>query len=293
MRRDAAKAADYAARHGVDRWYSDAEALMNDPDINAVYIATPPAFHKEYAIKALRRGLSVYLEKPVTLNAVEAEVIAKVVLESDGKLVAAHYRRALPMFLFVKDLLARKAIGEVRTVQIRTWQPTRPELVRHTEQPWRLDPTLSGGGYFHDLAPHQLDLMLYFFGPPIRMRGLALNQANLSPADDYITGTALFDNNIVLNGSWCFNVAAQDQADECLIAGSEGSIRFPFFGRSVCWRTPEFPDGQVLDFAPPMHIQQPMIEQVVNYFQHKGDNPCSIEEATIVMRVMDAFAHKV
>lgn len=290
MRRDAAKAADYAARHKVGRWYSDAIALMDDPDINAVYIATPPVFHKDYAIEALRRGLSVYLEKPVTLNAAEAEAIAAAVRQSAAGLVAAHYRRALPMFLFVKDLLDRKAIGEIRTVQIRTWQSARPRLVTHTEQPWRLDPALSGGGYFHDLAPHQLDLMLYFFGAPLWMQGIALNQANLSAADDHVAGMALFDNNIVLNGSWSFNVAEPDQADECLIAGSGGSIRFPFFGRAVSWRNSEFPEGKTLDFEHPQHIQQPMIEQVVHYFQHAGDNPCSIEQAIIVMRMIDTFA---
>jgi len=289
MRRDAAKAADYAERHGVGRWYSDASALMDDPGINAVYIATPPAFHKDYAIEALRRGLSVYLEKPVTLNAAEAELIAEAVRQSGSRLVAAHYRRAVPMFLFVKKLLDSKAIGEPRTVQIRMWQSARPGLVTHTEQPWRLDPALSGGGYFHDLAPHQLDLMVYFFGAPTWMQGRALNQANLSAADDHVTGIALFDNSIVLNGSWSFNVAEQDQADECLIAGSEGSIRFPFFGKTVSWYNREYPEGQTMDFEHPRHIQQPMIEQVVNYFLHKGDNPCSIEQAIIVMRMIDAF----
>jgi len=290
MRRDAAKAADYARRHGVGRWYDEATALLDDPGINAVYIATPPAFHKAYAMEALRRGLSVYLEKPVTLNTAEAEAIAEAVQQSRARFVAAHYRRALPMFLFVKELLDRKAIGQVRTVQIRMWQAARPRLVTHTDQPWRLNPALSGGGYFHDLAPHQLDLMLYFFGAPTWMQGGALNQANISTAHDHVTGIALFDNNIVLNGSWSFNVAGRDQADECLVAGSEGSIRFPFFGNSVSWHNNEFPDGQVLNFEHPPHIQQPMIEQVVNYFQHTGDNPCSIEQAIIVMRMIDAFA---
>lgn len=290
MRRDAAKAADYATRHGVSRWYNDADALMRDANINAVYIATPPAYHKDYAVEALSRGLDVYLEKPVTLNAAEAEIIAAAVQQSGRKLVAAHYRRALPMFLFIKDLLNQKVIGEVRTVQIRMWQAPQPRLIAHTDQPWRLNPTLSGGGYFHDLAPHQLDLMLYYFGTPLWMQGRSFNQANLSPADDHVTGTALFNNNIVLNGSWSFNVQEKDQADECLIAGSKGSIRFPFFGKTVWWRHNEMPEGQLMEFEHPPHIQQPMIEKIVDYFQDKGGNPCSIEQAIIVMRMIDAFA---
>src|ERR1700730_9641033 len=65
MRRDAAKAADYAKRHQVPAWYSDAESMINDPAVNAVYIATPPKFHEEYVIAALQKGKLVYVEKPV------------------------------------------------------------------------------------------------------------------------------------------------------------------------------------------------------------------------------------
>ena len=74
MRRNAAKAADYAARHNVGRWYDDADSLLNDAEVNAVSIATPPAFHLDYAIAALKKGLNVYVEKPVTRNAQEARL---------------------------------------------------------------------------------------------------------------------------------------------------------------------------------------------------------------------------
>jgi predicted dehydrogenase len=122
MRRNSAKAADYAKRHHVPKWYGDAEALMDDPAINAIYIATPPASHLDYALEALKRKLPVYVEKPVTLNAQQARQLADAVQHSQARLTVAHYRRALPMFLYVRDLLAQGAIGEVRTVQIRMWQ---------------------------------------------------------------------------------------------------------------------------------------------------------------------------
>jgi predicted dehydrogenase len=113
MRRDAAKAADYAKRHNVGKWYSDAEKLMDDPDVNSVSIATPPAYHLEYALAAIEKGLNVYVEKPVTRNAQEAVEMADAVRQSNAKLVVAHYRRALPMFLHVKNLIDTDAIGEV------------------------------------------------------------------------------------------------------------------------------------------------------------------------------------
>jgi len=265
---------------------------MSDPEINSVYIATPPAYHKEYAIEALKRGLNVYVEKPVTLNKAEAEEIAAALKKSTAKLAVAHYRRAVPMFLFVKDLLDKKTIGDVRTVQIKMWQKSEPKLVAQTEENWRLNPELSGGGYFHDLAPHQLDLMLYFFGEPEKLYGFSLNQANLSPADDHVAGIALFPNNVVLNGSWSFNVDENEEIDECVIVGSEGSISFPFFGKTVVWHNEDEDEIQVVNFEHPQHIQQPMIEHTVAYFQDKGENLCSIDQAILVMNMIDAFTGK-
>ncbi|RKR85431.1 putative dehydrogenase [Mucilaginibacter gracilis] len=292
MRRDAVKAIDYAERHNVGKWYNDATELMSDPEINSIYIATPPSSHKDYAIEALKRGLNVYVEKPVTLNAAEAQEIADALKQSTAKLSVAHYRRAVPMFLYVKNLLDTKAIGDVRTVQIKMWQARKPQLIADSEQNWRVDPALSGGGYFHDLAPHQLDLMLYFFGQPKYMHGISINQAGLSAADDHVAGLALFENNITVNGSWSFNVDDEDQIDECMIVGSNGSISFPFFGKNVIWHNDEEDDIQVIDFVHPEHIQQPMIERVVAYFKNEGENLCSIDDAVIVMKMIDAFTAK-
>lgn len=288
MRRDADKAADYARRHGVANWYSDAGALMNHEGINAIYIATPPDAHADYAIAALNKGFNVYVEKPVTRNAAEARRIAEAVKNRPGqKLTVAHYRRALPMFLKVKDLLENKTIGDIRTVQIRMWQSRKPALIADTAVNWRLQPEVSGGGYFHDLAPHQLDLMLFYFGAPARYHGFSLNQSGAAAADDHVCGEILFKNNTVVNGSWCFNVAENQLTDTCEMVGTKGKITFPFFGNFITYKTDE--EEQTLHFTHPQHIQQPMIEKIVAYFNGSGPNPCSIEEAIVLMDIMDAF----
>ncbi len=287
MRRDAVKAADYAARHHVDRWYADADELLNDVEVNAVSIATPPAFHLEYAIAALKKGLNVYVEKPVTRTSAEAQAMAEAVEAYNGKLTVAHYRRALPMFLYVKDLLAKKAVGDVRTVQIRMWKSIRPDLVANAETNWRVNPELSGGGYFHDLAPHQLDLMLYFFGEPEKYHGYSLNQSNTYPADDHVCGEIVFKNKVVVNGSWSFNVAESQTIDLCEIIGTEGKISFPFFGTWVCLENEA--GKQTENFIHPEHIQQPMIQKIVAYLRGEGPNPCPVEEAVVLMRILDAF----
>ncbi len=290
MRREGAKAADYAKRHNVEQWFDDAEAMMSNAGINTVYIATPPSSHAGYAITALQKGFNVYVEKPVTRNAAEAREIAEVVAKSGRKLTVAHYRRALPMFLHVKSLIDQKAIGDIRTVQIRMWKSQQTEQIAQTDTNWRVDPEQSGGGYFHDLAPHQLDLMLYYFGKPKASHGYSLNQSKTYAADDHVCGEIWFDNGVIVNGSWCFNVAGAQVNDSCEIIGSRGKIVFPFFGNTVTLESNE--RNETVTFTHPQHIQQPMIEKIVAYFNGTGENPCSINEAVTLMEIIDTFTLK-
>lgn len=290
MRRNPEKAADYARRHQVPKWYEAAETLLEDPEINALYIATPPAAHLDYALQAIAKKLPVYVEKPVTLDAGQARQLAQAVHQHQARLTVAHYRRALPMFLYVRELLEKQLIGEIRTVQIRMWQSPRPALIAQSDTNWRVDPAISGGGYFHDLAPHQLDLMLFYFGKPLHYHGFSLNQSGESPADDHVCGQILFQNQVVVNGSWCFQVAESEVTDSCEIIGTRGRISFPFFGREVSWRNET--ESQTKTFQHPSHIQQPFIEQIVAYFKGEGPNPCSIDEALTLMQIMDAFTKK-
>ena len=288
MRRNAQLAADYAQRHKVGKWYSNAAEMMDDPEINAIYIATPPASHLPYALDALKRGLDVYVEKPVTLNAAEARQLSQAVEHTTAKLVVAHYRRAVPMFLYVKKLLDEQVIGDIRTVQIRMWQSAKPALIANVTDNWRVDPALSGGGYFHDLAPHQLDLMLHWFGQPKSYQGYALNQSGVNQSDDHVCGQIVFENKVVVNGSWCFNVAESEAIDICEIVGANGRISFPFFGKQVSWHNNT--DSQTVLFDHPPHIEQPMIEKTVAYFNNQSPNPCAIDEAIVVMDMIDAFS---
>ena len=174
MRRDAEKAKDYAARHQVPKWYNDANALINDQEVNAVYIATPPAFHEEYAIAACNAGKPVYIEKPMALDFVSASNIIAAAKEKNIKLSVAHYRREQPLFKKIQQLLADKIIGEVRFAKLEFYKRslTKEEL-KDPKVAWRVTPSIAGGGLFHDLAPHQLDLMYYFFGEIEKALGFA------------------------------------------------------------------------------------------------------------------------
>lgn len=287
MRRDAAKAADYAKRHGVSKWYSDASALINHPDVNAIYIATPPLQHEEYTIQALAAGKPVYVEKPMTLNAEAAMRMIDASNKYNVKLTVAHYRRAQPMFLKIKALLAEKVIGDIRFVELKMLQPANSEIIAKVDEDWRKNPAISGGGLFHDLAPHQLDLMTFFFGEIQKSNGFSVKQQFASPVDDLVCGQILFKNGIIFSGTWCFSVSKAQQTDICEIYGAKGKISFPMFGNKINLEL----DGhnEQFNFEPLQHVEQPMIEEVVKFFLNTAPNPCSGETALITMELLDRF----
>lgn len=288
MRRHAAKAKDYAQRHGVPKWYDDANALINDADVNAIYVATPPSSHEEYTIAALDAGKPVYVEKPMSINAAAAQRMMKAAHQKNVKLVVAHYRREQAMFKKIKQLLAENTIGDIRFAKLEFYKKslTKEEL-DIPKNTWRVHAGIAGGGLFHDLAPHQLDLMYHFFGEAQKISGIALNQEKLYNADDIVSGNILFKNGVLFNGLWSFNVGEEAEKDVCEIVGSRGKIEFAVFGEAKITMTVEGKKENVL-FNTLQHVQQPMIEKVVDYFLDKGGpNPCSGEDGVKVMEMME------
>ena len=287
MRRDAEKAKDYARRHHVPRWYNDASQLINDPEVNAIYVATPPSAHAEYTLAAIHAGKPVYVEKPMALNYTAAHTMANAAAANNIKLVVAHYRREWPLFKKIKQLLDDKAIGDIRLVRLELYKcPMSHAELAVEKNAWRVDPAIAGGGLFHDLGTHQLDLMYYFFGPAQKLAGIATNQGGNYVADDMVTGSILFENGIVFSGSWCFNADAEN--DHCEIIGSTGKIRFSFFtGNSIALITND--KTTTIRFDALQHVQQPMIEKTVQYFLGETTNPCTAAEGAEIMRWMEAF----
>jgi len=289
MRRDAQRAQDFAQRHQVPEWYDDAEALLKHPEIDDIYVATPPATHREYAVRALQAGKDVYLEKPMAISMEECHHIAEAVKQTGRKLVLAHYRRALPAFMKVRQLLKEQVVGAIKIVEIRVLQPPQTKMIAQTEEPWRTNPAVSGGGFFHDIAPHQLDLLYYYLGKPTSMHGHAFSQAQLYPAEDIVSASMVFSNDIVFQGLWCFTVPEDEASAYCKIIGARGSILFSFSGTEVQLHAEV---EKTFHFELPEHIQQPMVEQVNAYFRGEGDNPCSAEEGLQVMAMLQAVTNR-
>jgi len=267
MRRSGPLAKDYAQRHGVPRWYDNARDLIADPQVNAVYIATPPSSHKEYTLLAAQAGKPVYVEKPMALTTAECAEMIAACKTAGVPLFVAYYRRALPRFVKVKELVDAGAIGEVRYVTVELSQPPPDSVIPGDQLPWRLRPEVSGGGHFVDLAVHTLDFLDYLLGPVADAHGFSANQGGYYAAEDIVCGTFRFTNGILGSGAWCFTSSAA--VDRVNVVGSHGNISFASFANEpVRLNTPARNEEFSIDH--PAHVQQPLIQQIVDELRGTG-----------------------
>lgn len=270
MRRNAALAEDYARRHGVPRWYDAADALIADPEVDAVYVATPPSSHKEYVLACARAGKPVYVEKPMALNMGECEEIIATCRAAGVPLFVAYYRRAMPRFLKVKELIDGGAIGHVRFVTVLLQQKPVPEDIDRTNLPWRVLPEISGGGRFVDMGSHTLDFLDYVFGPIRSAQGHAASRAGFYPAEDTVTATFEFASGVLGAGAW--NFTSYGNRDVTEIVGSLGKVAFSSFdGEPITLETAE--GKEAFRIENPAHVQQPLIQTVVDELNGAGVCP--------------------
>ena len=119
MSRNPDNAISYAERHHIRKWYTDAQELIDDPEINAVYIATPPSSHATFAIMAMRSGKPVYIEKPLASNYEDCVRINRISEQTGVPCFVAYYRRYLPYFKRVKSIVANGILGNIINIEIR------------------------------------------------------------------------------------------------------------------------------------------------------------------------------
>ncbi|MCF8362031.1 MAG: Gfo/Idh/MocA family oxidoreductase [Prolixibacteraceae bacterium] len=288
MRRDAEKAADYAHRHSVKKWYSEAQMLIDDPEVNAVYVATPPSSHAFYAKMAIQAGKPVYIEKPMCRTHTECIEVNQLAKKHDVPVFVAYYRRKLPGFQKVKSLIEQGDIGEVRSVSIQLFKHAQEDDL--SSLPWRVDPSIAGGGHFFDLASHQLDYLDYLLGPVNEVYSVVDNQGGLYPAEDIISASFAFKNGVVGNGSWCFNSSAVNDRDVIEIIGTEGRIEFSCFDFVPVKLVTE--NGiQSFEYKKPKHVQQNMIEHVVKVLRNEEQAVSTGETAVRTNKVMEEIVN--
>jgi 1,5-anhydro-D-fructose reductase (1,5-anhydro-D-mannitol-forming) len=282
MRRNGTLARDYACRHGVPKWYDAADALIADPDVEAVYVATPPYAHRDYTVMAARAGKPVYVEKPMALRFPECQTMIEACRIADVPLFVAYYRRALPRFLKVKEIVDEGRIGQPRAVTVTLYLPHVPSPPGIAD--WHVDPTVAGGGRFVDMGCHTLDFLDYVLGPIRAVHGQATNQAKQYAAEDTVGAVFEFESGVEGIGLWWF--ASPVAVDRTEILGTRGRVAFASFGDSpILLQT----GNQNAEFtiAHPPHVQQPLIQTVVDHLCGVGRCPSSGDSAARTTWVMD------
>jgi predicted dehydrogenase len=292
MRRSASLAESYARRHNVPRWYSSADDLINDPGVNAVYIATPPSSHAAFAIQCMQAGKPVYVEKPMAASYHECLQMNDMAARTGMPLYTAYYRRTLPYFLKVKELVDNEAVGNIQMVTITLHTSPRPEDYQAGNLPWRVNPSIAGAGYFYDLASHQVDLLDFLFGPVAVVHGRCCNRGGLYTAEDTVFATMEMENGVVVQGSWCFVVNPQNQCDNFEIIGSEGRICFSTFHFTPLVIKKNNRQQKYLP-ANPENIEYYLIRAVVEELQGKGQCPSNGINGARANKVMDMILHKI
>jgi predicted dehydrogenase len=261
MRRDGAKAKDFARRHNVPKWYDDAAKLIHDSEIDSVYIATPPKQHEEFTAAIAKAGKPVFVEKPMGRNHIECLHMIEACKAAKVPLFVAFYRRAQPRFQQVKQLIDSGTLGKINAVSVHLSAKMLP--LKPGEKPgWRFDADLNGAGPFMDLACHTLDLLDYFLGPISEVHGFADSQTQAAPVEDIVTSTFRFNSGVLGTGTWCFSTHNPEWKDETTIHGSKGCVTFSTFGKQA--HVLDCPNGPAISDIPfPQHVHQPLIENIV------------------------------
>lgn len=282
------QARDYAQRHQVAKVYETAAQLLDDPDIDAVYIATPPDSHQQFALEVVKRNKPCCIEKPLAPDYPTAKVIVDAFKQANVPLFVAYYRRSLPRFRQIKTWLEHHAIGQVRHI---SWELTKPpnEFDLSGAGIWRTDKAIAYGGYFDDVGCHGLDLFNYLLGNIEMAKGFAVNQQGYYDAMDAITGTWLHPNQVTGCGVW--NFAAEARRDNVKIFGSEGSIEFSVFQELPVKLARMDTTGaaaiEELFIENPDPIQLHHVQNLCDFFSQDIPHPCPGEAGLHANWVMD------
>ena len=264
MRRNREKAEDFARRHSVPRVHADAASLIEDANVDAVYVATPPSTHCELTLQVAGAGKPCLVEKPMATTHAECGRMVDGFRRAGLPLWVAYYRRALPRYLRVRQLLGEGAIGHVTSAHIEVHDRL---AVGERAAAWRFDPAIAGAGLFLDLASHGFDLLDFLLGPVTAAAGFAINTGGTYSAED-VTATAFqIGSGIVGTSVWNFH--AFDKSDRIVITGSTGAIDVPIFtdGDLV------MDQGGRMTVEPirnPPHVHQPLIQTIVDELRGRG-----------------------
>jgi predicted dehydrogenase len=288
------RAQAFAREHDVPRAHADVDAILRADDIDVVYVATMTESHRDLVLRCAAAGKSVLVEKPMGMSHAQCAEMHEACRAAGVRLWVAYYRRALPRFTKVRDLVADGAIGDVRMVVTRHLQRVpSPEEMRGPFWGWRLDPQRSGGGIFFEAVGHALDILDFILGPVVEARAFAANQAGAYPPEDAVSASFRYASGALGSGAWCFSADCDDEGNE--IIGSKGRITFSTFPPLAppAGRPPvpiRLVRGDAIEQFPvgdPPYVHQPLIQSIVDEINGVGACPSTPASAMRTARVID------
>jgi predicted dehydrogenase len=281
MRRDRAKAEDFARRHKVPRVHTHADDLIADPEVDAVYVATPPSTHCELSLRAAAAGKPCLVEKPMAMEHGECLRMVEGFRGAAVPLWVAYYRRALPRYTAVRDLLAGGAIGRVTSARVEVMDRL---ATGDQATAWRFDPAVAGGGLLLDVGSHCVDLLDYLLGEIVEVAGFSVNTGGTYAVEDVTAASFRMAGGVIGTGIWNFN--AGDKRDGMVFAGSLGGLRVPLFHEDdIVVSTPQ--GETVYPIRNPPHVHQPLIQTIVDELHGRGRCESTGESGARATRVLD------
>ncbi len=280
------KAEDYAQRHGIPTWYKDPYEVIRDPEVDIVYIATPPGSHMDYALETFKSGKPVYIEKPMARTREECRIINEAAEKAGIPVFVAYYRRGLEYFKKVKSIIDSETLGKILHINMQQYYPARPEDYDRANLPWRVIPEDAGGGYFHDLGCHALDILFHIFGDPLEVSGKASNVAGLYEPEDTLSASLVLPGELLVTGSWSFVTPEPFQKDLVEVTGEKGKLTFGIFSfKPITLHSGDHKETMAI--IQPEHIQMPLIRTIVSELNGHGHCPSTGRTAEIASGVMD------
>ena len=282
MSRTEARAASFARRHGAKRHYTRFEDLLNDGEVDAVYVATPPHVHAQQAIACARAGKHVLCEKPMALTLAECDEMIRVADECGVQLMVAYYRRLFPAVLRIKELIEGGRIGRPTKIRAETASCYTPPP--DGSSPWRVDPATAGGGFLWDIGSHRIDLMTYLLGDVIEVAAFVDTVAFDVKVDDSASLILRFAG--AAHGVGVFHWNVSHGGDEIEVGGTGGRVVCDL-NRHVVTLTA---DGgiETWTLSPPDIMHLAIVEDFVHAISEGRENCVSGREGRKANAILEA-----
>jgi predicted dehydrogenase len=258
--------AAFAREAGARRWHADWRDLVRDPEIDAVYVATPVHLHADQTVAAAEAGKHVLCEKPMAMGAAECDRMIAACRAAGVRLGIAYYRHFYPVVMRAKELIAAGAIGEPVFAQMLASEPFDPRP--GGPRGWLVQRAQSGGGPMADFGCHRLEVLVHLLGPVAQVRGVAATVALDREVEDTAATLLQFDRGAC--AMVAVTNAAADRQDTLEIFGTHGSIRTASLnGGDLAVSNG---DGQRLESHPPeANVHVPLVEEFVDAVQRGRD----------------------